>query len=646
MIRKGFLAFLALSVMVMLPAYVWAQAVLIDQPTTSTNTAAYPSLLHNPAHTEGDVFLADDFSTNSQTWDISKIFIPGNFRPSYGSSYPDPALPDSTLLNANTLRFEIWGNNTGIPSGNPGTPPIGSPVWNLSVAPDDARVTIEAGSDGYGSNVTLDLTQTVRLVPGTYWLIFYPEIDAFTYSRYGRQVSATTNGFAAQIIVPGGSDPAPTSWTALNSLTVEYPELAGEQDLAFQLTGFVATPGITVTSSSLDFGQSLFGSPSSTREITMTSSGRLELNVTTIGFTGTNANMFAVATGGTCGSAPFTLASGESCSLIISFTHDTAGINTATLQVVSNDPVGPTNIALTGEVLVPNIVVAPETLDFANVLVDEASLAQTVTITNTGTANLSITSAITGTSETMFLLASGSTNGCSVPSYTLIPDEACTLSVTFSPNVYGLHNAILEISSDDPETAKFQVGLSGNAVYEVTPSVLEGTVGTEITFGGGTFGTKKGKVLIGDVASKKAVKAKIASGDWTNGQIKCTVNKTPLPGETAYDVTIQQKPKGTAPIVLPRAFTVKKPEINESTSDSNGAPEAEATIKGMWFGTKKGKVYLGEQKCKVKSWAMDPATGESTIVFVVHKKIGAASYLLRVENKIGRSISTTPFEVP
>ena len=59
----------------------------------------------------------------------------------------------------------------------------------------------------------------------------------------------------------------------------------------------------------------------------------------------------------------------------------------------------------------------------------------------------------------------------------------------------------------------------------------------------------------------------------------------------------------------------------------------------MWFGTKKGKVYVGAQKCKVNSWTMNPTTGESTIVFVVHKKIGAGTYVLEVENKIGRSLS-------
>ena len=100
------------------------------------------------------------------------------------------------------------------------------------------------------------------------------------------------------------------------------------------------------------------------------------------------------------------------------------------------------------------------------------------------------------------------------------------------------------------------------------------------------------------------------------------------------------------PSDLPGAFTLKKPEIDPSTTDSTGAPETEATIKGLWFGTKKGKVYLGTQKCKVIEWTMNPATGESTIIFEVHKKLGTGNYELSIENKIGKSTSATLFAVP
>ena len=168
-------------------------------------------------------------------------------------------------------------------------------------------------------------------------------------------------------------------------------------------------------------------------------------------------------------------------------------------------------------------------------------------------------------------------------------------------------------------------------------SVPEGTFGTQITITGPGFGRKKGKVLIGGLTQKIAT--------WTSTSIKVIVKKAPLPGETAYDVSIRPKQKGTPTSDLPGGFTVRKPYIDPLTSDTHGASGAAAAIKGMWFGTKKGKLYVGDQKCKVTSWTMDPATGESEIVFVVPPKIVAGNYLLEVENKVGRS-SSFDFTVP
>ena len=36
---------------------------------------------------------------------------------------------------------------------------------------------------------------------------------------------------------------------------------------------------------------------------------------------------------------------------------------------------------------------------------------------------------------------------------------------------------------------------------------------------------------------------------------------------------------------------------------------------------------------------MNPTTGVSSVTFVISKKLGAATYLLEVENKIGRVLS-------
>jgi hypothetical protein len=178
--------------------------------------------------------------------------------------------------------------------------------------------------------------------------------------------------------------------------------------------------------------------------------------------------------------------------------------------------------------------------------------------------------------------------------------------------------------NDITVTATFM--LTGS-ISDTSPA--EGTIGTVLTINGSGFRTKKGKVLIGGMA------AKIAS--WSDTTITAVIRKALSPG--VYDLVLQLKePKGTAPITLSGAFTIMAPDIT-SVVPNSGGEGAVITISGNYFGSKKGKVYVGDQKCKVTSWTMDPVTGESTIVFVVHKKIGAGTYLLEVENKVGRSLS-------
>jgi hypothetical protein len=182
--------------------------------------------------------------------------------------------------------------------------------------------------------------------------------------------------------------------------------------------------------------------------------------------------------------------------------------------------------------------------------------------------------------------------------------------------------------STDPVSPTVQVTLSGTGVYEVTPSALEGTYGTEIQYGGAAngFGDKKGKINV------NGIKQKIDT--WTNAQITMIFNKFKnMVVDTPYDVSIE--PKDAAPIVLDGAFTLRKPSLDAATY--TGSPEQEVTLTGMWFGTKKGRVYIEERKCKIKEWNMNPVTGESTVTFIVHKKVGAGTFGLELENKIGRA---------
>jgi hypothetical protein len=241
----------------------------------------------------------------------------------------------------------------------------------------------------------------------------------------------------------------------------------------------------------------------------------------------------------------------------------------------------------------------------------------------------------------MFAAVQGATNGCDIPNAIVIPGASCTLDVTFTPAALDLQEALLYINSNDPDTPT-QVSLSGNgAQFLYTP--LEGTIGTEITILGLEFGDKKGKVLIGTVATKVT--------SWTNERVIATVKKVPLP-VGPYKLSFSTK---LATITLPDDFTVKNPELDPLTDDNRGGfPEEEIVLTGKYFGTKKGKVYLDDlssgkkRSCKVSSWYMNPTTGVSTISFFVpklSKSFTLGRHPLTIVNKIGFAVASEDFIV-
>ena len=412
--------------------------------------------------------------------------------------------------------------------------------------------------------------------------------------------------------------------------------------LFFATTPLQAQPlDITVTPSVLVFGSIVVDNTSVAQTVTITNTSIFTDTVTS-DITGDSAAMFAVAPGATNGCAvpTDTLGPSEACTLAVTFTPSALGAQSASLEILATGSVtGTVEVDLSGTGVLPDIAVTPATLAFGPIFFDNTSVAQTVTITNTSIFTDTVTSDITGDSAAMFAVAPGATNGCAVPTDTLGPSEACTLAVTFTPSALGAQSASLEILATGSVTGTVQVALSGTGVYEATPSALEGTYGTEIQYGGAPsgFGDKKGKIYI------NGVKQKVDS--WANTSITMIFTKfKDMAVDTPYDVSIQWKPKGsktTNIIDLPGAFTLRKPLL-PPTNTYSGAAGSEFTIPltdAQWLGTKKGKVFIGGEKCKVKAWTMNPTTGASSVTFVISKKLGASTYLLEVENKIGRALS-------
>jgi len=128
----------------------------------------------------------------------------------------------------------------------------------------------------------------------------------------------------------------------------------------------------------------------------------------------------------------------------------------------------------------PNVSLSIRSLTFPQMDEGSTSSAQSVTLSNTGDASLSISSiSITGADHGDF--AETNTCGSSV-----VASDECTISVTFTPSALGSRTAAVSVTdnaSGSPQT----VSLSGIAV---APAVSLSP--TNLTFASQTVGTASG----------------------------------------------------------------------------------------------------------------------------------------------------------
>jgi len=221
-----------------------------------------------------------------------------------------------------------------------------------------------------------------------------------------------------------------------------------------------------------------------------------------VAITGTNAGAFAQTN--TCRSS---LAVGANCTISLTFTPTASGSNTASLNITDNASGSPQAVSLSGVGTAPAASLSPTSLAFGNEPIDFTSSALAVTLSNTGTAALSITSfALTGANASDF--AQTDTCGSS-----LAAGANCTIAVTFTPSLTAAEAATLSIA-DNAIGSPQAVSLSGTGTHDVilswTASPTSGVVGYNIY---------RGTIL--------------------GGPYPTLLNATPVNGTTYTDATVQ-----------------------------------------------------------------------------------------------------------
>ncbi len=204
------------------------------------------------------------------------------------------------------------------------------------------------------------------------------------------------------------------------------------------LTGATKSAGsLTVTPSSLVFGNLTVGTSSTPDPVSVTNTGQVVVNITKIGITGQNAADFSQTN-----NCPASLKPGAGCQVNVTFNPKKKGIRSAALTLNDDAQGSPQSVSLSGKGVRPMVTLQPSSLTFPAQNVGQSSQPQTVTLKNTGAGSLFITSiVITGANSTDF----SQTNNCGG---TVPPGTKCTIQTTFTPTGAGLRTASIAITDN------------------------------------------------------------------------------------------------------------------------------------------------------------------------------------------------------
>ena len=217
------------------------------------------------------------------------------------------------------------------------------------------------------------------------------------------------------------------------TITITDGDLTSPQVVSLSGTG-TSAPTVTISPSSLTFPNEAVSMSSSPEVATLTNTGTVQLNITSIALTGNNPGDYAETNA--CGE---TLAVGSSCNFTVTFTPTTTGSRKASVTITDNTSHGSQTVNLSGAGSNAAVNLSPSSLIFASQSVGITSAAQQVILTNTSSVQLNITSiALTGSDPSVY----AQTNNCGS---SVAAGGTCTFLITFTPSSTGRCLASLTI---------------------------------------------------------------------------------------------------------------------------------------------------------------------------------------------------------
>ncbi len=392
------------------------------------------------------------------------------------------------------------------------------------------------------------------------------------------------------------------------------------QSVALSGAGVAVGPAVSFNPANLSFGNQNTGTTSAAKTVTVTNNGNATLHITTVTITGTNPGDFAKSAD-TCTGA--TVAVNATCTVSVTFSPTAASGRNAALSFADDAAGSPQTLALTGTGVAPAISLTPTSLTYGSQGIGTTSTAQTITVTNNGTAALHVTSVtFTGTNAGDFAKSADTCTGASVAAL-----AACSVSVTFSPTATGARSATISFADDvvpSPQT----VALSGTGV----------TVAPGISFNNPTL-----TFANQGVGTTSAAQTVIVTN---NGNASLHVTSVTFTGTNAGDFAKSADTCTGATVAVNATCTVSvtfSPTASGSRTASlsfaDDAPSSPQTVALTGAGMQVG-VYLqdGFESGNLSQWSAPAGTGSATVQTSV---VNSGTYALAMTNGANQYVITS-----
>lgn len=309
------------------------------------------------------------------------------------------------------------------------------------------------------------------------------------------------------------------------------------------LTAGAAAQTISLSATSLNFGNVVVGSTSAAKNVILTNTGTATLAVSNIAASGSFAET------NTCGAS---VGAGRKCTISVTFAPSATGASSGTVTITDNAGNSPQTITTNGTGVIA-VTLLPTSINFGSLTVGTTSNPHNLTLTNNQTTALTIDSvAVSGDFA--------QTNTCGA---TVAAKSTCTISVTFTPTEVGPRKGTLTVTdsaSNSPQMSSLSGAGStaGLISIAVTPSDPSLAVGSTLQFnatgtftGGNTYNltqsvtwssSKSTLASISNAAGTQGLATGLAAGVTTikaaSGKISGTSTLTVTSAPTLVSITV------------------------------------------------------------------------------------------------------------